>query len=189
MANVDSPFGARPVYNGNGSPWNGATQLCAIAAGDATATFVGDWVKLAGSADSTTGVPTVVQAAAGDALYGVIVGFEPNLSDLTLNYRAASTLRYCHVCTDRDAIYVMQEDSVGNNLAVTEVGLSTDIVVGSGNTTSGKSAMELDSSDTATAAGQLRIMGLYRSADNEIGTNAKWLVRINESQLDADTDV
>lgn len=189
MANVDSPFGARPIFNGNGSPWNGATQLCAIPAADATATFVGDWVKLAGSADSTTGVPTVAQAAAADAVYGVIVGFEPNRDELSLNYRKASTLRYCHVCADRDAIYVMQEDSVGNNLDANMVGLATDMVVGSGNTTTGKSAMELDSSDTATAAGQFRIMGLYRSEDNEIGTNAKWLVRINESQLSLTADI
>lgn len=189
MANANTPFGMRPVYNSNGSAYNGNALLCAIAATEGTATFVGDPVKLAGSADSTTGVPTVLQAAATDAIYGVIVGFEPNRADLTLVHRVASTLRYCYVCVDKGVVYEIQEDSVGNNLAVTEVGLATDIVVGSGSTVTGLSAVQLDSSDTGTAAGQIRILGLVRRPDNEIGTNAKWLVVINESQLAVTTDV
>lgn len=190
MANADIPRGARPVYSGNGGPWNGNTMLCAIPASDGTATFVGDFVKLSGSSDSTTGVPTVIQAAATDALLGAIVSFVPDVTNLGLNYRTASTLRYCQVCVDPDVIYEMQEDSVGNDMDANMVGLSTDIAVGSGNTVTGASGMELDSSDTATAAGQVRILGLVRRADNAIGTNAKWLVRINEHQLNAyGTDV
>lgn len=189
MANADTPFGLRPVYNSNGSAYSGNSILCAIASGDGTATFVGDPVKLAGSADATTGVPTVIQAAATDAIFGVIVGFEPKYSDLTLNYREASTLRYCYVCVDKGVVYEIQEDSLGNNLAVTEVGLATDIAVTTGSTVTGLSGVELDSSDTATAAGQLRIIGLVRKPDNEIGTNAKWLVVINEHQLAVTTDV
>ena len=185
MANADIPRGARPVYSGNGGPWNGNTMLCAIPAADGTATFVGDLVKLNGS--SLGGIPYVIQAAATDALLGAIVGFEPDRTNLALNYRLASTLRYCYVCADPDVIYEMQEDSVGNNLDDDMVGLSTDIVVGAGNTVSGASGMELDSSDTATALGQMRIVGLVRREDNAIGANAKWLVRINEHQLNAQT--
>lgn len=187
MANADSPKGAIPVYNSNGSSWNGNTILCAIPASDGTATFRGDFVKLAGSSDATTGVPTVIQAAATDRLFGAIVGFMPNLSDLTQNHRTASTLRYCMVAAGPDIIFEMQEDSVGNNMDADMVGLATDIVVGAGNTRTGWSGMELDSSDTATAAGQVRIMGLARKPDNEVGTNAKWLVRINEHHVDAFT--
>ena len=189
MPNANTPFGLRPVYNSNGSPFNGGSLLCAFAAGDAVAAFVGDPVKLTGTAEAVTGIPIIAQAAATDAIYGVIVGLEPNRADLTLNYRVASTIRYAMVCVDKGVMYVAQEDSVGNNLAVTEVGLATDIVVGTGSTVTGASAVQLDSSDTGTAAGQLRILGLYRSADNEIGTNAKWLCVINESQLAVATDV
>ena len=189
MANADTPFGLRPVYNSNGSPYNGNALLCAFAAGDAVAAFVGDPVKLTGTAEAVTGIPIVAQCAATDAIYGVIVGLEPNRADLTLNYRVASTVRYAMVCVDKGVMYECQEDSVGNNLAVTEVGLATDIVVGTGSTVTGFSAVELDASDTATAAGQLRILGLVRKPDNEIGANAKWLVVINESQLAVTTDV
>jgi len=189
MANANTPFGLRPIFNSNGSPYNGNALICAFASGDTAAAFVGDLVKLTGTAEATTGIPIVAQCAATDAIYGVIVGFEPNRADLTLNYRAASTVRYAMVCVDQGVMYVAQEDSVGNNLAVTEVGLATDIVVGTGSTVTGASSVMLDSSDTATAAGQVRILGLYRSPDNEIGTYAKWLVRINESQLSVATDV
>jgi len=189
MANADTPRGARPVYSGNGGSWNGNTMLCALLAADGTATFVGDFVKLSGTADATTGAPSIAQAAATDPIFGCIVGFQPDLTNLNLNYRLASTLRYAYVCIDKDVIYEMQEDSVGNNLAITEVGLATDIVVGSGSTVTGASAMELDSSDTATAAGQVRILGLVRKPDNEIGANAKWLVQIAEHQLNSATDV
>lgn len=189
MANANTPFGLRPVYNSNGSPYNGNSTLCAFASGDTVAAFVGDPVKLTGTAEAGTGIPIVAQCAAADSIHGVIVGFDPDRSDLTKNYRAASTARYAMVCIDKGIMYVAQEDSVGNNLAVTEVGIATDIVVGTGSTITGASAVQLDSSDTATAAGQVRIMGLYRSPDNEIGTNAKWLVTINERQLDATTDI
>lgn len=189
MPNADAPRGAKPVYNSNGTPYSGNSMLCAIPAADATATFVGDFVKLSGTADTETGAPTVIQAAAGDALFGAIVGFEPDRNDLALNYRKASTLRYCYVCVDKGVMFEMQEDSIGNNLAITEVGLATDLVVSAGSTVTGLSGMELDSSDTATAAGQLRIMGVVRKADNAIGANAKWLVLINESQLAVTTDV
>ncbi len=187
MANADIPRGLVPVYNADGGPYTGQSMLCAIPASDGTATFLYDPVKLSGTADATTGVPTVIQAAATDAIFGVIVGFQPNPDNLALNYRTASTLRYVYVCTDPGVMYEIQEDSVGNNLAVTEVGLATDIAVSAGNTLSGLSGVELDSSDTATAAGQLRILGLVRRPDNEIGTNAKWLVRISEHQINANT--
>jgi hypothetical protein len=69
------------------------------------------------------------------------------------------------------------------------VGLATDIAVGSGNTTTGISAMELDSSDTATGAGQMRILGLVRRGTNALGSYAIWRCMINEHQLRTGTDV
>ena len=51
MANADSAFGFRPI-NRDGSPYNGATIRCVIAAADTTATFIGDPVTLDGSSDS-----------------------------------------------------------------------------------------------------------------------------------------
>lgn len=187
MANVDRVNGARPVKHLDGSPYNGAVNRYCIPASDGTAVFIGDFVKSGGSADAN-GVPTVIAAAAGDALRGVVVGIVPDTAD-SLIYRAASTLRYVLVADAPDLVFEIQEDSVGGALAVTDVGENADIVVAAGSTSTGTSGMELDSSTHATTSAQLRILGLRQRADNEIGVNAKWLVSINEHELKSTTGV
>lgn len=181
MANTDSPFGLRPVMMLDGSPYNGHGFRCVFASGDGTATFIGDPVKLAGS--SVDGYPTVAQAAAGDAIFGVVVAMEPDRTDLEQLHRLASTERQCVVAPAGDVIFEVQEDSVGGALTADQVGQNADIVVGSGDTTYGISAVELDSSGAAASSAQLKILGLSQREDNEIGDNAKWLVRVNESEL------
>ena len=179
MANSDSPFGLRPVKHLDGSPWNGAVNKYYIPSTDATAVFVGDAVKLAGSADAN-GVPTVAQAAAGDTLLGAVVSFEPDSDNPTLNYRPASTARYCYVCDAPDVIFEVQEDSDGGALVADDIGNNVDLVVGSGSTTTGQSGMELDSSTKTTSTAQMRILRLVQREDNEIKTNAKYECLINE---------
>lgn len=180
MANVDSPFGLRPVMMMDGTPWNGQTIECQFRAADTTATFIGDLVALDGTA-GTAPCPTVKQGAASDTqFFGVVTGFEYDPSDLTSIYRKASTQRKCKVCPATDVIFEIQEDSVGTNASFDDIGATADITVGSGSTTTGFSAMELDSSNIGTGA-NLQIMGLVQREDNAVGTNAKWLVRVNES--------
>lgn len=189
MANVDRPNGLRPVKHLDGSPYNGAVNRYYIPASDSTATFVGDAVKSGGTADAD-GVPTIAQAAAGDAIRGVIVAFEPNPDNLGINYRAASTARYALVADAPDLVFEIQEDAVGGAVAITAVGNNADLVVGSGNTTSGASGMELDSSTVATTTAQLRILGFVQDPKNEVGVaNAKLLVSINEHELKSTTGV
>jgi len=153
MANLDTPFGFKPVKNLNGSPWNGKVNVYYVPSTDATAIFKGDAVKSAGSADATGKYPTVTQATAGAAVRGVVIGFGDNPNVMTnpdnpmRAYRPASTAMYAFVVDDPQVIFEVQEDSDGAALAVAAVGLSTNFVVGSGSTATGKSAMELDSSD------------------------------------------
>lgn len=188
MANVDTPFGFKPVKHLSGAPWNGKANVYYIPSTDNTAVFVGDAVKLAGSADATGKYPTVAQAAATNAICGVVIGFADN-PYVGVNpdypnrrYRPAATAMYAFVVDDPYVIFEVQEDSTGNSITADMVGLATDIVVGTGSTTTGRSAMELDSSDTATAAGQCRIMRLVNRDDNELGDYAKWEVLIAEHQ-------
>lgn len=196
MANLDTPFGFKPVKHLLGTPWNGKTNVYYVPSTDGTAIFKGDAVKGAGSADATGKFPSVAQAAAGDLIRGVVVGFGDNpytmLHPDTPNrdYRPVSTAMYVFVVDDPFVIFEIQEDSTGNNLAATEVGLSTNLVVGSGSTATGKSAMELDSSDTATDGnGQCKILRVVDREDNALGTNCKWEVLIVEHELLVATDV
>lgn len=180
MANVDSPFGLRPVMMLDGSPWNGQTIECQLRAADSTATFIGDLVVLDGTA-GTAKCPTVAQADTGGNFFGVIVGFEYDPDDLTSIYRLASTQRKCKVVPALDVLFEAQEDGAGTPLALNDIGDGRDIVVGSGSTTTGFSGMEINSDGTAND--DLMIMGLVDREDNEVGVNAKWLVRINVSAL------
>lgn len=188
MANLDRPSGLTPVKHLSGAPWNGKANVYYIPSSDGTATFIGDVVKLAGSADATGMYPTVAQSAAGDVTnVGVVIGFglQPevmgNPDNVNMTYRVASTAMYALVVDDPFVIFEVQEDSVGGAIAATSVGLAANVVVGSGNTKTGKSGMELDSSDVSTdTAGQLRIMRAVNRVDNAIGDHCKWEVLLAE---------
>jgi hypothetical protein len=189
LANTDRPQGLVPVKSVTGGPWNGATNMYLLASGNATATFIGDLVKLAGSAGAAgtfvngidvEGMPTIAQSAAGDTHVGVVVGFLPNQDNLVLRHRAASTNRIALVVDDPQVVFEVQEVSGGTALTVTEVGLNANVVVAAGSTTTGMSGMELNNaSEAATADLDLKIMGMVPRVDNVIGEHCKWLVLIN----------
>ncbi len=189
MANLDTPFGFKPVKHLLGAPWNGKVTTYYVAVGNSVALFKGDAVKSAGSADATGKFPTVVQAAAGDAIRGIIVGFGDNPYVMThpdtpnRDYCPATTAMYVFVVDDPFVVFEIQEDSVGNDLDADMLGLQTDITVGTGSTATGKSAMELDASDTATALGQCKLLRVVDREDNALGTNCKWEVLIVEHEM------
>ena len=180
MANANTPQGLRPVRYASGAPYNGAANTYFVPAADSTALFIGDPVIVAGSADAN-GVPTATRAtAAGGALWtGVVVGII-NTPTVTTTYRPASTACYILVADDPNLLFEVQEDAVGGALAAVDVGLNADLIAGTGSTVTGKSAFQLDTSTKAvTATLQMRIEGFVQRADNEIGANAKVLVRNN----------
>lgn len=180
MANANIAFGLTPVKNADGSPYNGATHLAYAPATDGTALYIGDPVKLAGSADAA-GVPSVTRCAAGDTITGVVVGFQDSASML-LGYGAASTARYPLLARGSNVVFEIQEDSVGGALAAVDIGLNADIIVAAGSSYTRNSGVMLDTSTKATTATlALRIRGLAQRPDNAIGTNAKVYVTLNNT--------
>lgn len=180
MANTNNAFGFKPV-GARGAAYSGQINRYSVPSSDATDLFLYDPVIIAGSGD-TVGVPTVTRATAGSAgrVTGVVVGFEPSASIVANGYRLASTAAYVYVADDPDLICECQEDAVGGALAVTDIGLNADIVSGAGSTATKLSAFQLDTSTKATTATlQLRILGFVQRSDNEVGANAKVLVRFN----------
>lgn len=183
MANADAPRGLKPTRYLSGAPYNGACNMYYVPSSDGTAIYVGGLVKPAGSADANGVMSVTGNVSTGNAVLGVVVGVVPVTADST-TYRAASTERYVFVADDPALMFEVQEDSVGGALAAAGVGNTADLTgFTSGSTTTGLSAIEIDSS-TATAAGDgtedVLIVGLSQSpADNVIGTNANWLVRLN----------
>lgn len=195
MANLDIPTGFIPVKYLSGAPWSGKANVYYIPATDATAVFKGDAVVSAGAADATGKYPTVTQAAAGDAIRGVVIGFGDNpyvmlqADNLLRQYRPASTAMYALVVDDPDVIFEIQEDSVGAALAAADVGLSADIAVGSGSTTTGKSGIEIDSSTKVATTAACKLLRIVDREDNALGTNCKWEVLIREHEMLLSTGV
>jgi hypothetical protein len=166
-----------------------------IPSGDGTATFIGDAVKLDGTGDpvasggSALGVGSVIQAAATNALVGVIVGFLPIQTNLnTSQHRLASTGRYCWVVDDPMVVFEVQASN--GTPAAGDVNNNINIAVAAGSTTTGQSGMTADVGTILTTATlPLRIVGFSQRADNEIGASAKYLVKINNHQLGGGTGV
>lgn len=185
MANADIPKGLQPVRYISGAPYNGAANVYTTAAGDNVAIFLGDPVKLSGTSQTVNGqvYADVDQAATGDVMIGVVVGVLPDTRD-SLKYRAASTVRRLLVATDTDLLYEAQEVSGGTPLTADDIGLNINFVVGSGNTFTGYSGVELNNgTEAATNTLDLNIVGLVAREDNAVGEHAKWLVRINRHQF------
>lgn len=181
MANTDAAFGFRAV-NYMGGPYTGQTIRAYV---PTTASegplFIGDVVTLIGTATSD-GYPHVKEAAATEAAYGVIAGFDPNPDNLSQPYRAASTARYCQVVPVVGNVFEAQFDGVSE---AADVGLNTTFVVGAGSTVTGRSTTELSATSVGTTvASEIKILAFVDRTDNDLTlTNAKAIVMFNEPQL------
>ncbi|MGN6671118.1 MAG: hypothetical protein ACTHJ4_06235, partial [Candidatus Nucleicultricaceae bacterium] len=80
MANIQAPFGLRPVRMKDGSPLNFQTEILFVNSSDAAAVYVGD-LLVAGTQTLTNNplaAPTAKSAAAGSAAcMGVCVAVDP----------------------------------------------------------------------------------------------------------------
>jgi hypothetical protein len=188
LANTSRIGGFKPVYHTNGSPYNGQATRYFMPSTNGTAAYVGDLVKLAGSADTDGFVPTVTQSTAGDVTIGAIVAVERNPDNLTVTgtYRAASTDRYVWVADATDLVY---EAEVSNGTpAATDIGLNVNHAAGSASTAMGRSGAYVDfGTEATTAALTLKLRRLVPRPDNEVGASAKVHVTINNHQFNSGT--
>lgn len=182
-----------------------ALETCFIPATDSVIYGKGDVVKTAGSSGAIGNGPnvkTVARISAGDAMYGVIEGFdEVNVASssfsLDRTHRPASVAMYAHVRVLNNVDeYTIYADDEGATLAVTDVGLNANITGNGGsttitnaNTTNGMSTMMLDTSTKDTTATlQLKIVGFYNDPNLSVGsTNQKVVVRANNCETSGST--
>lgn len=173
MANTDGAFGLKPCGKHYGCREYGIVP-------GTTQIFLQDPVKK-DTTGTTTGLSTVDIAADTGAILGSVVAIFDS-DGLPVNYYpAGSATGYtCMVADDPAQEFEVQEDSGGAALAQADIGLNTNLLAGTGDTSTGLSGWELDSSDKATTATlQVRLHRIVQRADNALGTNAKWVVTIN----------
>jgi hypothetical protein len=190
MANTNIARGLVPVRHRNGAPYNGAYNVYYVPASDGTALYVGDPVKFVTDSSDAGGIQTVTAASAGNPLLGAVVGLV-TAGDVpiavtrdSLMYRAASTAAYVLVADDPTILFEIQEDGDGGVMTVGAVGRNADLVSGTGNTNTGRSGWQLDSSTLGTGSAQVRIVAPVQRPDNDpTSAYAKWLVYILEHAM------
>ena len=179
MANVNKPFGLKAL--GNLSATGGQKQYgYEIADNQSGAIFQGDLVTV------YDGYLVQFNPATHTAAVGVFNGCfynDPTTQKPTWkNYYPGSinittgTIQ-ADVIDDPSQLFIIQADA---SVTQAHVGFNADVVVGTGNTTTGVSGMELAGTPAKTAALNLKIVGLYNVPGNEFGTNAVVVVKINE---------
>lgn len=180
MANKDRPAGAKPY---KGIQRKDSYLLLPIDLDYGTDMFVGDFVVQV----ADHGVDQV--AAGGDYLCGVALEFFDNKFQPILYYKAADYTSgtglqcYAMVCTDPLQRYVIQDNAAATGDKSTP-GLNCDLVVGTGSSINGDSAMELGFATLATTAAlQVHIWGYELRDDNELGAHCDWIVSINQYQF------
>lgn len=201
MANVNKPTGLSPYRMMDGRPYTASGNVYFIRSGDTNAYAIGDPVATdSGHADSN-GVSAVTLATAGDgnAIRGVIVGMggtvegamygDPTNLNITVIPATKTYGYYVMVVDDPDVLFTVQEFSgVGStNFTAADIGKNCNLKAGTNN--GYVSAWVLD--DTAASATnstrQVKLMGIQRTPDNVFGNYCKFVVRINNHELNAGT--
>ena len=183
MANVDKPNGFRPVKHLSGAPYNGQFTKYYSPTDNL---FIGDLVKKDGTGNSN-GYSSTKRAAAGDALLGVVVGWEANPDALSNVYHAASTSYAVYIADAPDLVLEAQSDD--GTLTTADVGMNVNFVVAAGDTNTGLSNMEIDGTSAVTTGNiPLKILRFVDRADNDIASaNHRLLVSINSHSFKGGT--
>jgi hypothetical protein len=197
MANVDTPFGLKPVRHRMGVPISATIHPYYVSGDYATALFIGDPViKVAGGSNTAAvsapgagafaigTLPSIEKATAGDGnkITGVIVGFAADPDNLTLKHNPASNERIAYVCDDPFVVFEIQADGA---IAAASVGLNAVLIyTHAGSTTTGLSGVELDTTSDAPAADATNQLLILRAVNREdvdtTLTHAKVEVLINQ---------
>ena len=203
MANANAPRGLIPYRRASGEPYNGSANIYYVPSSYGTAIYVGDPVQIVTASADLQGIPAVQVITAGNgtdsgiatygligAMVGIVSGGEPivGITQASTVYHPASTAGYILVADDPDLLYMVQENGNmgGASPAAGSVpgpGKNVDLVSGSGSTVTGYSGWQLGSASLSTNALQMRVLRMLEQGDNALGTNAKWLCRINLNQI------
>jgi len=178
MANDDRHGGLIPI-NATGSDMKLRPYTITDTYG--TALFIGDAIKkVAGG--------TVERSAAGEQSCGAAVAFEKTTaSDRGPKhyFPASSTGTWkVLVADDPDQEFEITEDGDTSDVALADRGAGFDLIyTDSGDTTTGRSGMELDSSSTGHGAtSQVVVIDKVDAVDNALGDWCRWIVKIANHQ-------
>ncbi len=191
MANPNAAFGLRPTRSLGRS--NLQVNEYAHDSGDGVAMFIGDTVKLTGTA--TTGVAgiadgTPIIAVTGTItttlFRGAVAGVRPNFTNLTLQYCPVSVNLAILVHDDPLQLFAVQSDGTS---AIADIGVNMSVLTGTGSTVTGLSGYQATETSPTTSVNSLRVMRLLPAVGNLLGTNGIYEVKIDAHDLLSQTGV
>lgn len=186
MTNVNRPMGLVPVGHRFGGIPNRLSAYT-IASGLNQDLYSGDPVDMTGTGRNIT----IATAGDNQPVVGVFAGVRYVDSNGEQQFRprwpaaTVATDIEALVYDDPGMIFMAQVDDTAG-LAEADVGLNANLVAGSGNNFTGRSAWQIDQTGMAsTITFQVRILGLARTPGNAYGQYAKALCFINRHRLNA----
>ena len=201
MANVNRPMGLNPMFNRTGNGWNQQVREYYIPQTDTNAYAIGDPLKtLTGAADAN-GIPAVTMAVAGDgnAIRGVLVSMgttvdgasfgDPNNLNTVIIPATKTYGYYVGVIDDPDVMFEVQEYSGSGSTNLTSADIGKNINLKSGVNNGYLSGWVIDDTAASSTAStrQVKLMGITRRVDNAFGSYCKFLVLINNHELNSGT--
>lgn len=172
MANTNQPRGLVPVN----SPYGGIKWTSyRVDNSCGSNLYIGDPVDRAAA-----GTVTIATAGAGNPVIGAITAlFDSTGKPKSYMVAGADNYTAC-VADDPNQEFVVQEDGLVTDLALTDEGYNVNLVAGSGSTVTGLSGWQLNSdSNGASATIQMRIIRKHAEANNAIGDYCRWVCKIN----------
>lgn len=164
MANVDAPFGFRPVQKVGGGVSNQGQTEYAIANGESSAIFQGDPVLLANTGS------VQVASSAGDTIVGIFNGCfytdpttqKPTFSNYYPGNVAASDI-VANIIDDPNQLFEVQANGT---ITAANVGENAETSYTAGSTKSGISKAEVNTF-ASNASSTWIIVGLSKDPDND----------------------
>lgn len=185
MANINAPFGFRPVRRKDGADWTQSIEYRQIKSDDTTAIFRNDMI-----AQLNTGYITRAVATTKPFL-GIFLGceyYDTALQDVRFSpwWPGVSTALAGSIKAKiiRDPNVIFQVQSVGSAaITIADIGANTDAINGSGNTLNGLSTQGLDQSligpTTATLQWQIFDFAPILNNDNALANNIVEVCMVN----------
>jgi hypothetical protein len=190
---VSAPYGLKPVNLIGGQVFAGATRQIPITTSSVnynTAIFNGDVVQITTSGCviiSTLAAQTTVTV---NGVIGVFLGCSytnPSTKQKTFaqywpGFSSGVTDAVAYVCEDPDAVFQVASVSSGSTIAFygqTIIGNNVSLILNSGSTTTGDSAIAIDGTSAVTTLLPMRVIAGVPDTANSSGNFCEFLVKFN----------
>lgn len=207
MANLNAPSGLGFYQYGRSNDMNAAAHVYYIPSTDTNAYAIGDPVKSLTGAASANGIPSVTLATGGasNLIRGVILSaggalgsnaainvfgsgmFDPNALGTVVIPASKTQSYFVMVADDPDMYWEIQSFSGAGSTPFTAVDIGKNVNLKAGTNNGFISGWTIDdtAASSTSANNQLKLLWLKQSRDNAFGSYARYIVQINQHELNS----